>query len=60
AKANVILHQLDDAPTFDVYVERSFADYLWHWIADAGRGDGLAIVAEPVMAMMKSRRRPRS
>ncbi len=58
AKANVILHQLDDAPTFDVYVERSFADYLWHWIADAGGAD-LGIVAEPVMAMLKTRQRAR-
>ena len=57
AKANVILHQQDNAPTFDVYVERSFADYLWHWLEDAG--DGLAIVAEPIMAMLKGRGRTR-
>jgi sarcosine oxidase subunit gamma len=56
AKANVILHQLDDAPTFDVYVERSFADYLWRWIEDAGSEYGFAIVAEPIMAVLKARR----
>ncbi|MEX2650081.1 MAG: sarcosine oxidase subunit gamma family protein [Alphaproteobacteria bacterium] len=59
AKATVILHQLD-AQTFDVYIERSFADYLWRWIEDAGQEYGFAIVAEPVMAMLKRRRRART
>jgi sarcosine oxidase subunit gamma len=59
AKANVILHKIDEAPTFDVYVERSFADYLWRWIEDAGQEYRFAIVAEPVMAMLKSRRKGR-
>lgn len=59
AKANVILHQLDDAPTFDAYVERSFADYLWRWIEDAGTEYGFAIVAEPIMALLKGRRAAR-
>jgi sarcosine oxidase subunit gamma len=59
AKATVILHQLD-AQTFDVYVERSFADYLWRWIEDAAGEYGFAIVAEPVMAMLKGRRKPRA
>jgi sarcosine oxidase subunit gamma len=40
SKAAVILHQtVDDAeepgPVFDIYVPRSFADYLWSWLADA-------------------------
>ncbi len=40
AKAAVILHQtIDDAeetgPVFDIYVPRSFSDYLWSWLADA-------------------------
>ncbi len=40
AKAAVILHQTtDDAdaagPVFDIYVPRSFADYLWIWLTDA-------------------------
>ena len=39
AKATVILHQTaddtDDAvPVFDIYVPRSFANYLWTWLAD--------------------------
>ncbi|MGH8029326.1 MAG: sarcosine oxidase subunit gamma [Arenimonas sp.] len=59
AKANVILHQLDDAPTFDVYVERSFADYLWRMIEDAALEYGFAVVAEPVMAALKAKRKAR-
>ncbi len=40
AKADVILHQTideddNDGPVFDIYVARSFADYLWRWLADA-------------------------
>jgi sarcosine oxidase subunit gamma len=50
AKAAVLIHLVDDAPergpSFDVYVGRSFADYLWTWLEDAGREYGVAI--EPV------------
>ncbi|MFQ5985056.1 MAG: sarcosine oxidase subunit gamma [Alphaproteobacteria bacterium] len=35
AKAQVILHQTDELPTFDLYVDRSFAEYLWLWLEDA-------------------------
>ena len=40
AKADVILHRIEplegeDGPVFDVYVARSFADYLWGWLEDA-------------------------
>lgn len=35
AKAAVILHQTSDEPDFDIYVARSFADYLWSWLEDA-------------------------
>lgn len=42
AKASVILHQTADesdegGPSFDIYVTRSFADYLWCWFQDAVR-----------------------
>jgi len=56
AKALVIVHQLDDVPTYDVYVERSFADYLWHWLEDAALEYGFAVVAEP-SAEPKAKRR---
>jgi sarcosine oxidase subunit gamma len=43
AKAQVTLHQLDDAPTFNIFVHRSFAVYLWRWILDAGLEYGVAV-----------------
>ena len=45
AKAQVILHQLDDKPTYDLYVARSFAEYLWAWLEDASLEYGMAVVA---------------
>lgn len=44
AKAGVILHQTDDAPAYDIHVDRSFADYLWRWLEDAAAEYGLAII----------------
>ena len=35
ALAQVIFHQTGEAPGFDLYVDRSFADYLWRWLLDA-------------------------
>jgi sarcosine oxidase subunit gamma len=50
AKASVLIHLLDEdrerGPSFDVYVARSFAHYLWLWLEDAGREYGAQI--EPV------------
>jgi sarcosine oxidase, subunit gamma len=47
AKASVLIHLLDDDPergsSFDVYVARSFAHYLWMWLEDAGREYGALI-----------------
>lgn len=41
AKANVLLGLADDAPTFDVIVRRSFADYTVKWLQHAGREYGI-------------------
>jgi sarcosine oxidase subunit gamma len=35
ARAHVIIHQRDDRPAFDLYVDATFADYLWRWIESA-------------------------
>ena len=48
AQVDVILHQVagDDGaagPAFDLIVRRSFAEYLWQILADAGREYGVAI-----------------
>jgi sarcosine oxidase subunit gamma len=37
AKVKIALHQLDDAPSYHVIVERSVAEYLFLWLADAAR-----------------------
>jgi sarcosine oxidase subunit gamma len=39
AKAQVIVHQVDDTPVFDVYVRSSFAGYLADWLLDAVAGE---------------------
>ena len=49
AKALVVLHLVSDDQTkgacFDIYVLRSFSEYLWCWLEDAAREFGLAVVA---------------
>lgn len=43
ARTGVLIHQIDNAPTFALIVRRSFADYLWRWIEDASAEYGLAV-----------------
>jgi sarcosine oxidase subunit gamma len=47
AKAPVLLHHVadddDGHPVFEIYVLRSFAEYLWLWLADAAGEFGLAV-----------------
>ena len=50
AKAGVTLHQVSDGatddaggPAFDIYVLRSFADYLWRWLEDAAQEYGMVV-----------------
>ncbi len=54
AKATVALHLFADesaeqagaeGPVFDIYVQRSFAEYLWAWLEDAGAEYGVTITA---------------
>ena len=35
AKIGVLMHKVDDAPTFDLVVFAGFADSFWHWIRQA-------------------------
>lgn len=44
AKAPMTLQQLDDTPAFRLHVRRSFADYAWRWLSDAGREYGVSIL----------------
>jgi sarcosine oxidase subunit gamma len=32
SRATALIHLVDDAPTFELYVLRSFSDYLWRWL----------------------------
>ncbi len=43
ARAGVLLHLVDETPTFEITIPRSFADYLWAWLADAAREFGVAL-----------------
>ena len=45
AKAGVLIHAVDDGPTYDLYVLRSFAEYLWRWLEDAAQEYGVAVLA---------------
>ncbi|HYB11385.1 MAG TPA: sarcosine oxidase subunit gamma family protein [Alphaproteobacteria bacterium] len=44
ARVPVIIHQRSNEPSFDLYVQRSLAEYLWNWLEDAARPYGVAVV----------------
>ena len=41
SKASVLIAKTDDAPMFEVLVRRSFAEYLAHWLRQAGAEYGI-------------------
>lgn len=47
AQADVILHRVEGGPAgepaFDIHVRRSFAEYLWQWLADAAMEYGVGV-----------------
>ncbi len=45
ARCHMLLHQTTDEPSYEIYVHRSFADYLWRWLEDAAREYGVAVVS---------------
>ena len=34
-KAGILIHQVDEIPTYDIQVQRSVAEYLWHALVEA-------------------------
>ena len=46
SKTMALIRQIDDTPTYDVIVRRSFADYLARWLEEAAQEYGLAVIAE--------------
>jgi sarcosine oxidase subunit gamma len=45
SRANALLHLVDDMPTFEVYVLKSFSDYLWRWLERVAQDFDFAIEA---------------
>ena len=43
ARASVLLHQATDDPAYEIYVDRSFARYLWTWLEDASLEFGYTV-----------------
>ncbi len=43
ANATMILRQIDERPTFELYVLNSFADYLWTWLERAAAEYRIAV-----------------
>jgi len=51
AQAHITLHQVKDdedaeGAAYEIFIHRSFAEYLWSWLEDATREYGLLITAE--------------
>jgi sarcosine oxidase subunit gamma len=46
SKANVLLHQVDNTPGYEIYILKSFSDYLWRWIGLIAEDFGLAVKAD--------------
>ena len=44
ARASVLIHQTGAEPAYDIYVDRSFAEYLWTWLEDAAAEFGFVVV----------------
>ncbi|HLI11144.1 MAG TPA: sarcosine oxidase subunit gamma family protein [Alphaproteobacteria bacterium] len=48
AQVPVIIHRrgggIAAGSAYDIYVQRSLAEYLWHWLEDAAQGYGIAIL----------------
>lgn len=48
ARVQALVHQRSEAPLYDLYVDRSYASWLWQRLEDAGLEFGVAILAEPL------------
>ena len=44
AKIGVTLWQTGPTPDFEIHVHRSFAEYAWRWLEDAGQEYGVAVL----------------
>lgn len=46
ARVGVLMHKVDDSPTFDLVVFAGFADSFWHWISEASAEFGAEVSKE--------------
>jgi sarcosine oxidase subunit gamma len=46
SRTNVLLHQTDNAPSYEIYVLKSFSDYLWRWIGLIAEDYGMTVKAD--------------
>jgi sarcosine oxidase subunit gamma len=46
SRTNVLLHQTDNAPAYEIYVLKSFSDYLWRWIGLIAEDFGMSVKAD--------------
>ena len=46
SKANIVLHQIDNQPSYEIYILKSFSDYLWRWIDLVAEDFGIAVKAD--------------
>ena len=45
ARCQALIHQVSVSPAFEIYVHRSFAQYVWMWLEDAGQEFGIRIAS---------------
>ncbi len=45
SRCNVLLHQVGEGPRFEIYVLKSFSDYLWRWLEQIAGDFDLGIEA---------------
>ncbi len=45
SRCNVLLHLVDDSPRFEIYVLKSFSDYLWRWLEQVAGDFDLGVEA---------------
>ena len=45
SRANALIHLVNDTPTYELYVLKSFSDYLWRWLEQVAADFNLAVEA---------------
>jgi hypothetical protein len=51
----MLLHQINEIPTYEVFVNRSVSDYAWRWLEDAALEYGVEIINQSTMDVVTQR-----